>query len=94
MNLAGYIVLMVIGGTLWLRSGVSIKTRQFWVGFGTLFVIWWVIWGQIAVSDGWWLYSSGSLSLGHLGAVPAADLFYFLGGLGWFLYLCRKLDFF
>ncbi len=92
MNILGYLALALIGSVLWAKSGVSPRKKYFWVGLSIMLALWWVIWGQFAVFDGWWTYSSQSISLGHIGTVPAADLLYFFAGLGWYFYLCRKLN--
>lgn len=94
MNLVGYLIIFSIGVMLWWRSGVRLSRKYFWLGLGIMLVLWWGVWGQLAVADGWWTYSHRSIPLGYIGVVPAADLFYFFAGLGWYFYLCHKLDLF
>jgi hypothetical protein len=91
MNIIAYLFLMFIGGALWFYSGVGVTKKYFWIGLVVLAILWWGLWGQVAIYDGWWIYSSSSLSLGHIGTIPVADGLYFFAGLGWYLYLCRKL---
>lgn len=92
MNIVAYLSLLLIGVILWYRSGVSPTQKYFWIALAVLLVIWWGIWGQVAVYDGWWTYSAENITFGYVGHVPAADLLYFFAGLGWYLYLSRKLD--
>lgn len=93
MNLVSYSVLLVIGTIMWWRSGVLPTQKYFLIGFGITLVVWWFVWGQIAVYDQWWIYNDNNVG-GLIGMVPAADMIYFLAGLGWFFYLCHKLELF
>lgn len=79
---------------MWKFSGVRFNQKYFWVGLTIMLILWWGIWGQVAIFDGWWTYTEQSISLGHVGVVPVADFLYFFAGLGWYFYLCHKLDLF
>jgi hypothetical protein len=94
MNLIAYAVLLTIGGTLWWRSGVRLRDKYCLLALSVLLIVWWLIWGQWAVADGWWIYGASNVSLGYVGAIPAADMLYFVAGLGWYVYFCRRLELF
>ncbi len=92
MNLASLGIVFFIGLWMWRRSGVRPTQRFFLIGFATSVLIWWGVWGQIAIVDGWWVYGPHNFTGVFIGAIPVADGLYFLAGLGWYFYLCHKLD--
>lgn len=94
MNILPLIILCTIGGILWWRSGVVPTRKYFLVGIVIMFLLWWGIWGQVAVFDQWWVYNSRNTAGFYIGVIPAADILYFIAGLGWYLYFSRKLDLF
>ena len=92
MNLISLTVVFLIGLWMWRCSGVRPTQRFFLIGFAVSVLIWCGVWGQIAVMDGWWIYGSKNVTGISIGAIPIADILYFLAGLGWYFYLCHKLD--
>ncbi|RJQ36716.1 hypothetical protein C4552_02370 [Candidatus Parcubacteria bacterium] len=77
MNLAAYGILLLIGLLMWWRSGVRPFERFMLLGFAVLAVMWWGVWGQVAVADGWWIYHERNIMLGRIGVIPVADALYF-----------------
>jgi lycopene cyclase domain-containing protein len=94
MNLISLGIIAIAGTILWVRSGVRPTQRWFLVGLVIMVALWWGIWGQVAVGDGWWVYGPNSVTVAFLGTIPLPDLVYFFSGLGWYLYSCRKLHLF
>jgi lycopene cyclase domain-containing protein len=92
MNIVSLVVVFIIGLLMWVRSGVRPTQRFFLIGLAVSLIIWWGIWGQIAIADGWWVYDPKNISGGFIGVIPATDALYFLAGLGWYFYLCHKLE--
>jgi len=91
MNIASLGIVFLIGLWMWRHSGVRPTQKFFLIGLAILVFIWWGVWGQIAVTDGWWLYGPPNIIGIFIGAIPAADMLYFLAGLGWYFYLLHKL---
>lgn len=94
MNIASYLILLTIGVGMWIRSGMLPTRKYFFIGLGILAIIWWLLWGQFAIMDGWWVYNTTNINGGFLGAIPLSDFLYFFAGLGWSLYLGHKLGLF
>lgn len=94
MNVILYSALAVVGTVAWWRSGVPIFRLWFWMGFGIVFLLWWVLWGHVAVADGWWIYTGEGSAYGHNSLVTIFDGIYFLGCGGWYFYFLRKLEVF
>jgi len=67
-----------------VAHSVTTYTNFFLIGLAILVSIWWGVWGQIAVADGWWVYGPENIAGVFIGAIPAVDVLYFLAGLGWY----------
>ena len=63
----------------------------FWVGFGIVYILWYVMWGHVAIADGWWVYTGENTAFGLGGFRPIFDSIYLFAGLGWYFYFLRWL---
>lgn len=94
MNLPFLIILFAIGAWMWKRSGVGVFNRPAWTAIMIILFFWWFIWGQLAVSDQWWIYTRNNVLGFPIGSIPIVDALYFLAGIGWHIYFGKKLKIF
>lgn len=94
MNLIFLTILFAFGVLLWRKSGISFISKSSLIAIGTLAIIWWFLWGQLAIADHWWFYNENNVALFYIGFIPAADLLYFFAGVGWHLFFGKKLGIF